>query len=121
VTTEAPPRRVFVSNTEGPDPLAAARKTADERLKLRYVAFDDGAGVFLGVKGSDRTPVWSRIDPHGLRTAPTFASRDEFTRHLADHNIEITTIPYRMVQVVADLDRYYASKESIAKALLPVW
>jgi hypothetical protein len=125
----------FISNTadEGqqgqvrvvnpPGGLEAARQKADSMLNLRYVAFSDQAGVFLGVNkygDEGKAGIWSRIDPKGVSTAPTYTSKDEFDRLLQSEGMSVT-FPCRMVQVKADLDLNHASKDSISKALLPTW
>lgn len=124
--------RKFVSNVDQGDAASTrivtgpgfekSKQDAQEHLKLRYVAFSDEAGVFLGVSndGTAKKGLWSLKDTGGLTTAPTYASRDEFERFLINLGLPATGT-YRMVQVHADLDMNYASKAAISKALLPGW
>lgn len=121
---DAPHTRVADGSSLG---ISSAQARAASAMKLRYAAFNEEAGIFLGVKNhpmqSGKLLIWSKIDPSGLTTAPTFATRDEFTRYLKeqDPSFEHLNFDFRMVQVFADLDKNYASLEALRKTALPVW
>lgn len=95
---------------------------ADEKfpgpVALRYVLFNDGAGIYLG-PGAGTQGFWSGVNPGGVADAPTFANSMEAYDHAKTSGMELRE--YRLIEVTPDRADNRASVEACANRALPRW
>lgn len=87
-------------------------------MALRKVVFSDEQGVYLG-PGAGTYGFWSRVNPAGQESAPTFMNEAEVEAHFKQYGVEFPK--WRLVQVHCDLPDDRASPEACVTSMLPRW
>lgn len=87
-------------------------------MNHRYVLYSNTQGVYLG--NFMGLGFWSKLDPAGQDSAPTFRSESEAGSHMATWDTPV--LDARLVPVVEDIiEPEYASVAQCVAAGLPAW
>lgn len=83
--------------------------------ELRYVLYSEERGVYLG---GVMEPLWSKVDPKGVSTAPTYVAG---TDPKGLEHSQTFPADAKLVQCFPSLTGKRASLDDIANAALPRW